>query len=152
MRTDTHPRLEPTWRFDHINVSMGSATALKALFEEVMGFAPGKRPPFPFPGTWLYEGDQALVHAVNDTALSEKAGALRLEHVAFRSDEPASDVIERLKRSSLPFKVARVPAEHVAQIFVLLPGGLVIELDVPCDVTTDHIYSSVQAAPSTHEF
>lgn len=152
MTTAASPTAQPSWRFDHVNVSMGSAKALRALFEGVMGFVPGHRPPFPFPGLWLYEGDQAVVHAVDDAALSAAAGELRFGHVAFRSDEPASRVIERVRRSALPFKVAQVPEDNTAQIFVLLPGGLVVELDVPNDVTADFVYSQTQAAPGTNDF
>ncbi len=150
--TTTSTTAKPAWRFDHVNVSIGSAKALNALFEDVMGFAPGHRPPFPFPGVWLYEGDQAFVHAVNDPALSASSGELRLGHVAFRSDEPASRVIERVRKSALPFKVAQVPEDNTAQVFVLLPGGLVVELDVPNDATADHTYSPTQAPPSANNF
>lgn len=146
------PVPRPAWRFDHVNVSMGSAKALAALFEGVMGFAPGHRPPFPFPGVWLYEGEQALVHAVDDPALSAATGELRFGHVAFRSDEPASRVVERLRRSALPFRVAQVPEDNTAQVFVMLPGGLVVELDVPNDTATDHAYSATQAAPGPNDF
>lgn len=142
----------PAWRFDHLNVSVGNATALSALFEGVMGFVPGKRPPFPFPGTWLYEGDQALVHAVVDPVLSAATGEMRLGHVAFRSDEPASQVIERVRRTGLPFNVAQMPEDQTAQIFVLLPGGLVIELNVPNDTASDYVYSATQAAPCQNDF
>ncbi|MNY96463.1 hypothetical protein D3C78_129590 [compost metagenome] len=40
----------PEWRFDHLSVSMGADHALSTLFEDVMGFQTGFRPPFPFPG------------------------------------------------------------------------------------------------------
>lgn len=153
MNTDTAPTQTPAWRFDHLNVSMGSATALSALFEGVMGFASGPRPSFPFPGTWLYEGDQALVHAVDDPALSATTGEMRLGHVAFRSDEPASQVIKRVRRSALPFKVAQISEDNMAQIFVLLPGGLVVELDVPNDTAEiDHTYSAHLASPVAAHF
>lgn len=37
----------------------------------------------------------------------------------------------------MPFKLARVPQDRIAQIFVLLPGGFVVELDVPDDTDTN---------------
>lgn len=121
------------WRFDHVNVSTGESHALRTLFEGVMGLQPGFRPPFPFPGLWLYAGDQAVVHEVTDTNLSAETGEVRFGHIAFRSEQPASQVIERLRRSALPFRVARVPEDNIAQIFVRLPGGFVVELGVPDD-------------------
>ncbi|RZI99662.1 MAG: hypothetical protein EOO54_27765 [Haliea sp.] len=110
---------------------MGGSEALRALFEGVMGMRPGYRPPFPFPGLWLYAGDQAVVHAVNDAALSAGSADLRFGHVAFRSNESACSVIERVRQSRLPFQIAQVPQDNTTQIFVQLPGGLVVELDVP---------------------
>jgi len=144
----------PAWRFDHVNVSMGDSHALRALFEGVMELQPGFRPPFPFPGLWLYAGDQAVVHAVNDANLSAQTGELRFGHIAFRSEQPASQVMARLHSSKLSFKVARVPEDNIAQIFVLLPGGLVVELDVPDDIPAEkgHRYSATQAAPGAGDF
>jgi catechol 2,3-dioxygenase-like lactoylglutathione lyase family enzyme len=157
MNDATHPSPRATsaaWTFDHVNVSMGTRHALGALFEGVMGLRPGFRPPFPFPGLWLYAGDQALVHAVDDVRLSAQTDELNLGHIAFRSEQPASGVIERLQGSGLPFKVAHLPQDRIAQIFVRLPGGLVIELDVPDDTAAPagHAYSATQAAPGAHDF
>lgn len=142
------------WRFDHVNVSMGSGHALRALFESVMGLDTGPRPPFPFPGRWLYEGDQALVHAVDDPSLSAPTGEVHFGHIAFTSQQPASGVIDRLKATGLPFKVARVPADNVAQIFVQLPGHFVVELDVPDDIegSATHVYSATRGAPTADDF
>lgn len=153
MNTHSSSSAPSGWRFDHVNVSVCNTTALSTFFEGVMRLAPGRRPAFPFPGTWLYEGGQALVHAVDDSTLSTYTGELRLGHVAFRSDEPSSQVIDRVKRSGLPFKVAQVPEDNIAQIFVLLPGGLVMELDVPIDcAATDHVYTAYQASPGAANF
>ena len=152
------PAAEAThaWRFDHVNVSMGSDQALRRLFGDVMGLQTGYRPPFPFPGQWLYAGDQAVVHAVDDPGLSAVTGELRFGHIAFSSEQPASQLSERLRRSGLQFKVARLPEERIAQIFVLLPGGFVVELGVPDDLGSsadhDHRYSTSQASPGAGNF
>lgn len=143
-----------SWHFDHVNVSMGSSNALTTLFEGVMGMQPGHRPPFPFPGLWLYLQDQPVVHAVDDPSLSASTGAVRFGHIAFRSDQSAKAVIEKLRCSGLRFRVARVPEENTAQIFVLLPGDFVVELDTPDDpsLMQDHSYAADQASPVNHNF
>jgi catechol 2,3-dioxygenase-like lactoylglutathione lyase family enzyme len=147
------PTQQAAWRFDHFNVSMGHAKALSALFQGVMGLAPGYRPPFPFPGLWLYEGEQAFVHAVDDPTLSPASGELRFGHIAFRSDQPATQVIERVHASGLPLRVAHVPQEHTVQVFVQLPGGLVVELDLPDDgAATSYTYTAAQASPGAKDF
>lgn len=144
----------PGWRFDHVSVSMGADHALRALFEGVMGFAPGFRPPFPFPGRWLYEGKQPVVHAIDDGTLSVETGELRFNHIAFSSRQPASIVMEQLRSTGMAFKVARIPQDNIAQIFVQLPGSFLVELDVPDDTNgcVTHVYSATQAAPTTGNF
>lgn len=144
----------PVWRFDHVSVSMGADHALRTLFEGVMGLETGFRPPFPFSGRWLYEGEQAVVHAIDDASLSAEAGALRFNHVAFASTQSASKVITQLQRTALQFNVARIPADNIAQIFVQLPGGFVVELDVPDDTggPASHVYSATQGAPAAGDF
>lgn len=141
------------WQFDHLNVSIGADHALRALFEGVMDMHPGYRPPFPFPGLWLYEGDQAMVHAVDDDSLSASSGEVRMGHIAFRSQARATDVIARLQAAGLRFRVAHVPADGTIQIFVPLPGGLVVELDVPGDpdIATSHQYSAERRAPDASD-
>lgn len=142
------------WRFDHLSVSMGADHALRRLFEGVMGFQTGFRPPFPFPGRWLYQDKQAVLHAIDDTSLSADAGELRFNHIAFTSTQPASTVIAQLQTTAFPFKVARIPEDSIAQIFVQLPGNFVVELDVPDDTDRppSHVYSATCSAPSADNF
>ena len=148
------PAATSAWRFDHVNVSMADSRALSSLFENVMGMQAGYRPPFPFPGLWLYAGDQAVVHAVDDAGLAAEPSAVSFGHIAFRSEQPAALVIEQLRAHGLAFRLARVPQENTAQIFVLLPGGFVVELDVPDDdaLPMDHIYSAKHASPNPRDF
>jgi catechol 2,3-dioxygenase-like lactoylglutathione lyase family enzyme len=115
------------WRFDHINLHARDSAPLKTLFGDVMGLRPGYRPPFPFPGDWLYRDDQAWLHLV--TAPPEQGAAVRFAHIAFRTDEPAAALLDRVRSAGLEHEVAVVPEDNCVQIFVRLPGGLVIELD-----------------------
>lgn len=142
------------WHFDHLSVSVGADDALRTLFEGVMGFKTGFRPPFPFPGRWLYAGEQAVVHAIDDASLSADASQVRFNHIAFNSPQPASQVIAQLQSTGLPFKVARIPQDDVAQIFVQLPGNFVVELDVPDDTEgpAGHVYSASRGAPTSGDF
>lgn len=120
------------FRFDHVNLHAGPASPLQRLFGDVMGMSAGHRPPFPFPGQWLYgDASHALLHVMD--APSGQGDAIGLGHVAFRSDEPADAVIARLDAAGLAYEIAVVPEEGDVQIFVPLPGGLVIELDTPAD-------------------
>ena len=52
-----------------------------------------------------------------------------MSHIAFRTDEEAAVVLKRVQGSGLPYQVAQVPEDGVWQIFVQMPGGVVLELD-----------------------
>lgn len=114
------------WHFDHLNLHARAEPALQRLFGDVMGLRSGYRPPFPFPGEWLYREGEAWLHRVDAAPGSH---GVRLGHLAFRTDEPAASLIERVRAAGLDHEVALVPEENCVQIFVRLPGGLVIELD-----------------------
>ncbi|MGO4774013.1 hypothetical protein AB4084_00495 [Lysobacter sp. 2RAB21] len=111
----------PMWHFDHLNLQGPPDSALTRLFGEVMGLRQGFRPPFRSPGQWL--------HLVQPRGTRE--GSLRLGHIAFRTDEPAACVLDRLRAAELAFEIEVVPETGCVQFFVALPGGLVIELDAP---------------------
>lgn len=114
------------WRFDHLNLHATDEPALQRLFGDVMGLRSGYRPPFPFPGDWLYRDSQAWLHLVNAAPASR---GVRLGHVAFRTDEPAESLLARVHAAGLDYEVAFVTEDNCVQIFVRLPGGLVVELD-----------------------
>lgn len=63
----------------------------------------------------------------------EAGERVQLGHIAFRTDEPAAALIARVRAAGLEHEVARVPEQGEVQVFVALPGGLVIELDAPAD-------------------
>ncbi|WP_394539225.1 hypothetical protein PRJ39_01380 [Lysobacter enzymogenes] len=122
----------PQWRFDHLNLhGRADGAALARLFGRVMGLQPGHRPPFPFPGQWWYRGDEAWLHLVQPAPARDDS--VRLGHIAFRTDEPAAALLERVRAAGLEHEVAVVPQQGEVQVFVPLPGGLVIELDAPAD-------------------
>jgi catechol 2,3-dioxygenase-like lactoylglutathione lyase family enzyme len=82
---------------DHYSIRTLKLDETRALYVDVLGLAVGPRPPFKFPGVWLYRGDQALVHVVgidpaNPSATTDYLGIKgdldvigtgTLDHVAF---------------------------------------------------------------------
>ena len=51
--------------FDHVNVRTANLGAMVEWYGRVLGMMPGKRPGFPFPGAWLYLGEDAIIHPEN---------------------------------------------------------------------------------------
>ena len=44
----------PITRMDHFNILTDDLPATLAFYEEHLNLKPGARPPFTFPGAWLY--------------------------------------------------------------------------------------------------
>ena len=59
-------------QLDHYNVSTRKLKETVEFYEVVLGFKNGPRPPFNFPGTWLYSGNHPVLH-LNDIAGTDKA-------------------------------------------------------------------------------
>jgi catechol 2,3-dioxygenase-like lactoylglutathione lyase family enzyme len=76
------------WHFDHVNLAVSQPESLVAFFGDVLGWRPGHRPAFPFPGHWLYDGDAAVLHL--QTVAGAKPNA-RFAHLAFRTERPADE-------------------------------------------------------------
>lgn len=117
--------------FDHLNLISHDSAKTRRFFSEALGFAPGWRPPFPFPGEWLYRGDDAFVHVVESE--DPRAGIATLGHIAFRTDEAPAALIARLRALGYAPEVRRVPERGDTQVFVRLPGGLLVEIDSDAD-------------------
>ena len=87
-------------------------------------------PPFDFHGYWLYIGDQAVLHLVDDAAAPRvgDARAGTFDHVAFACrDMPAFE--RHLQALGVPYRRSVVPGRGQAQIFVCDPAGNGVELN-----------------------
>jgi catechol 2,3-dioxygenase-like lactoylglutathione lyase family enzyme len=132
----------------HISVRTTNIEASKRFYIDVMGFKEGFRPPFKFPGVWLYQGDDesdyGVVHLIgidlNDPSglaeyLGEKAedalvGGGAVDHVAFTATD-LPDMYRRLMAMNLPYRERAVPSLGLHQVFIEDPSGVTIELNFP---------------------
>ena len=56
---------------DHYNVSTRRLKETVQFYEDVLGFVNGPRPPFNFPGAWLYSAGHPVLH-LNDISQTDK--------------------------------------------------------------------------------
>ncbi|WP_202113620.1 hypothetical protein, partial [Escherichia coli] len=112
----------------HVNFHVAGDAPILKFFADVLGWKPDPRPAFPFPGTWLYQNDDVLVHLVTQDGDTPE---LVFSHIAFRTRKDAADVLAAVRERSMPHQVRKHPARPAAQIFVQLPGGVVLELEAP---------------------
>lgn len=116
---------------DHVNIRTPRVAELTEFYGRILGLVPGPRPPFSFPGAWLYCGERAVVHLV-EVAASELASAaadqLRLSHFAFTATG-RDEVISRLRAAGIPHRVTRLPGTPVTQVHLEDPDGNALHLD-----------------------
>jgi catechol 2,3-dioxygenase-like lactoylglutathione lyase family enzyme len=118
---------------NHFTVLSDDLEATRRFYCDLFGFKVGWRPPFQFPGWWLYaEGeDRAILHVIQQNPLpKERVGVL--DHMAFSAqDLPAT--IETLKREGIEYELRRLPGGGIWQLFFHDPHGAKVEFDFDKD-------------------
>jgi len=143
-------------RIDHYSIRTLDVDATRKFYTEILGLRVGPRPPFDFPGLWLYngeppadlehaEGNYGIVHVMgvdpdSPQALIDYMGGAEpdteqgntgaLDHVALAVTGRAS-MIERCDRNNVSYFERTVPAVGLHQVFIKDPNGVTIELNFP---------------------
>ena len=117
----------PVKRLEHVNIHTANVDRLVEWYDRVLGMKAGWRPPFQFPGAWLYAGDQPAVHVVGLDKQPETSG-LRIEHFAF-SASGLKEFMGRLEREKQKFDARRVPGTDEVQVNIWDPDGNHIHID-----------------------
>jgi len=128
----------------HYAVQADDLDASRRFYEETLGFLAGFRPPFPFPGIWLYIGEDetelGVVHLIGGGepgALADylgvrpphaRSGAGVVDHIAFLADDwPA--LRARCEAAGAAYAERIVPALGLRQVFLTDPSGVTVELN-----------------------
>jgi catechol 2,3-dioxygenase-like lactoylglutathione lyase family enzyme len=115
---------------DHYNVSTRKLKETVQFYEDVLGFVNGPRPPFNFPGAWLYSAGHPVLH-INDisaTDRQQRPDSGVIDHVAFGS-RGFEEMKQRLAQKGVEFRVNVVPNSTRRQIFLTDPNNVLIELN-----------------------
>ncbi len=136
--------MNPVAGVDHVTLRCAPAqlSAVSAFYESVVGLRPGARPPFDFPGAWLYAGELPVLHlaAVLATpipaqnaqasvrpAASQSSGYV--DHFALRMNAGLGESLAKLESLGVPFAQAPVPGLPLHQVFLVDPLGVKVELN-----------------------
>ena len=106
----------PALSLDHYNIFCKDLDATVRFYERYVGLTNGDRPPFPFPGAWMYAGDKAILHIVSETGRSDQ-GSGAIDHIAINCSD-IRGTLDQIKKDNMPFEVRKVPARP------LQPGSL----------------------------
>lgn len=116
---------------DHVNIRTADVAGLTAFYGRVLGLVAGRRPPFPFPGAWLYAGERAVIHLVGTASPPEaplQGSKLRLEHFALRA-QGLKAFLAHLEREGVAAQVATLPDGSAVQVNIWDPEGNHLHVD-----------------------
>ncbi|MBT6278277.1 MAG: hypothetical protein HOI95_29595 [Chromatiales bacterium] len=128
----------PITKLEHYLILADDIDATKDFYVDVLDLEVGARPPFPFPGYWLYLGELPVVHLAAASATkgqqqymgraSDGQGSSALDHVAFSAEDiPAT--VARLEEAGIEMIRRDVPEARAHQIFIQDPSGVTVELN-----------------------
>lgn len=136
-------------KLDHYSIRTLDIEASRRFYTDIMGFEVGFRPPFDFPGLWLYNGaaypeSTGVVHIIGidlnnpeglkaylgDRDLASLKGTGTVDHMAFTATGLA-DMRERLKRHNVEYRERTVPSLGIHQLFLEDPSQVTIEINFP---------------------
>jgi len=121
----------PALAMDHFTVLTDRLQDTIDFYQEMLGLVPGARPPFGFPGAWLYCDGKAILHVVAGRAMPDKPAGV-LDHMAFwASDLPGT--LDRLEARSVPYDLRNLAGSGLWQLFFNDPNGAKVELDFAAD-------------------
>ncbi len=125
---------------NHVLVRTRDLKKMIGFLTETVGLKEGFRPPFGFPGAWLYSKDKPLIHLVEvdpsdqgqsdylgDQTSASEIGAGAVDHIAF-SGSDYTELIERLEQHEIEYFERTVPLTGEHQVFAEGPDGLRVEL------------------------
>ena len=116
---------------NHFTVLARDLDATKAFYIGLLGLTDGPRPPFDFPGAWLYVGDQAVLHIIAGRPVPEPPAGV-LDHMAFSASD-LGGTVARLKEHKIDYDLRRQAGDGPWQLFCHDPNGAKVELDFSAD-------------------
>ena len=118
---------------DHftLRVRPSDVERLRDFYCEALVLREGARPPFSFPGHWLYASGHPIVHiagnAADDVPATSAGARSGLDHISLRTSG-LTEVRARLRGLEIDWHEAPVPGAPLHQVFLFDPTGLKIEL------------------------
>ena len=121
----------PVTTMNHFTILTDDVSATVAFYRDLLGLVDGPRPPFDFPGAWLYAGERPILHVVGGRNADELRPGV-IDHMAF-SAEDLSDTLALLASRNIAHTCRRLPGGGTWQVFFHDPNGARVELDFPAD-------------------
>ncbi len=112
---------------NHFTILTDDLAATVRFYRDLLGLQDGPRPPFGFPGAWMYVGQVPVLHVVGGRPRSElRAGVI--DHLAF-SAQGLSELLTALADRKIEHTCQRLIGAGTWQVFFLDPNGAKVEVD-----------------------
>ena len=112
---------------EHFTILAEDLDATREFYGAILGLEDGYRPPFDFPGAWLYVGGRAILHIIAGRALPENRAGV-IDHMAFAA-RGLPDVLAKLEGRGIRYDLRRQVDTRGWQLFFHDPNGAKVELD-----------------------
>ncbi len=119
----------PATSMNHFTILTEDLNVTVNFYNKFLGLKAGERPPFPFPGAWLYAGDTAVLHVIAGKTLPEPREGV-IDHIAF-SATGLVDTVNKLKQNNRDYSLRQFRETDPWQLFFFDPFGAKVELDYP---------------------
>ena len=119
----------PAAAMNHFTVLTDNLDKTLTFYAELLDLHPGARPPFKFPGAWLYArgGNDPILHVIAGKPKEQLVKGV-IDHMAFTGLDLAGTVAN-LKTRSIDYELRRLPDYGTWQLFFDDPNGAKVELD-----------------------
>ncbi len=121
----------PVSGMNHFTILTDDLESTLAFYREFLDLAPGARPPFTFPGAWLYaeggRGRDPILHVVAGKPKKDLVKGV-IDHMAFTGQDLAGTVA-KLQRRKLPYELRKQVGAGTWQLFFHDPNGAKVEID-----------------------
>jgi catechol 2,3-dioxygenase-like lactoylglutathione lyase family enzyme len=125
----------PATAMNHFTILTDDVPGTVAFYQETIGLTDGPRPPFEFPGAWLYAGGQPILHVIGGRSRDDLRPGV-IDHIAF-SAEGLSDMLARLTALNIQHTCRRQAGAGTWQVFFYDPNGARVELDFAAEETRE---------------
>ncbi len=115
-------------KINHVLVRASHLETMNRFLIDIIGLEEGKRPPFPFVGSWLYSDGKPIVHVIHDITAGKADGAV--DHVALEGAD-YDTLFANLTQYEIQYVECTVPQSGEQQVFVFGPDGLKVEMLFP---------------------
>lgn len=110
-----------------INAPADILAEVVRFYSDVLGLEPGFRPDFGFPGYWLYNDEEPILHLLEDNNRQPGTTAY-LDHIALRCEDLAA-TRSQLDKLGVEYGEMAIAETGQTQLFISDPAGTTVELN-----------------------